>query len=88
MAQNKKWYRISKDVEYSTNYEFFISNQLRLIKSGNEYRFCSMLESKLFYEEHSLAHDGSFKEEYISKICERIHKEILNGEHGKGKFVD
>ena len=48
------WYQLEQKnkqgniVEYSTDFEFFLKNQILVVKSGVKYKFQSRLESKVF----------------------------------------
>ena len=43
-----KYIRISPDVEYSTDREFFLENQIVCIVSREGTKFCSLIENRLF----------------------------------------
>ena len=84
------WYRLNNkpSVEYSTNFNFFIKHQIFVSKSGNEYSYCSFLESKLFLFERAIFNGYTFTDEHKMEAARRIHKEILEGKHGAGTLVD
>ena len=90
----KAWFRLNavnttKDViEYSTDYKFFRENQILLWKSGKRYTFTSCLEAKTFKTTLAYVSSGELSNVEIECICRSIHKEILNGQHGQGTFVD
>jgi hypothetical protein len=81
------WYRINKDVEYSTDFDWFAKHQARLVKSGNKYTFCSRLESKVFKIKSAVLGNNEFSDSELIETWKEIHKEILEGKHGKGKIV-
>ncbi len=87
-APKKEWFRINKNVEYSTSFKFFRENQIYIIKSGTRHKFCSRLESKVFLEKICPYFTGDYPESDIFVMTMKIHNEILAGKHGKGKFVD
>lgn len=81
------FYRINKNIEYSTDYKFFIANQIQIVKVGTLYKFNSRLESKSFREKRAFTMNGILSSDDIMGICLEIHKEILDGKHGIGKLV-
>lgn len=95
----KNWYQISENVEYSTDFNFFIQNQLFFDIQGSRVIFYSRLEYKTFLNESDTFGLRYYKrtanyqvqkkdEDYVLEMAKKIHTQILNGEHGKGKFVD
>ena len=88
LEQPKEWFRINKDVEYSTNFKFFSENQVRIVKSGNKYKYCSRLESKCFKIDSAIFGNNEFSDSHLIKEFKIIHKEILAGKHGKGELVN
>lgn len=82
------WYRIKKDVEYSTDFDWFVKHQARLVKSGSKYTFCSRLESKTFTIKRAIFGNHKFSDDELIETWKEIHKEILEGKHGKGKIVN
>lgn len=89
----KKWFRIDEpkskdDVEYSTNFKFFVENQIRVVRSGKQHSFCSNLEAKIFKVVDAVNREGRLSEAEIEVYIKAIHKEILAGKHGAGQFVD
>lgn len=89
-AQPKKaWFHINEDVEYSTDFTFFCQHQVRLVKSGYRYNFCSRLEGKTFRIEKAIFRDNEFSDKELTDKWKEIHSEILAGKHHtNGKFVD
>lgn len=87
------WFRLDKKnengdvVEYSTDFKFFTENQLRIIKSGKNYSFCSRLESKCFLKTVAYNRTGELYEVDIQHHTHLIHKEILEGKHGAGVLL-
>lgn len=86
----KPWFRVNKDVEYSTDFTFFKFNQARLVKSGNKYTFCSRLEAKTFKTERALnSTTYEFTDTELINKWKEIHAEIIAGKHHEGgKLVD
>jgi len=84
----KSWFRINKDVEYSTDFKFFSTNQIRIVRNGKLYSFCSRLESKTFEVKPAFLKNGVIDEIDLGVISRIIHKEIITGKHGKGKLVN
>lgn len=88
------WYRLNQKnkegdvVEYSTDFKFFTENQIRVVKSGKRYTFCSRLESKCFLEKIAHNRTGELDDADMTHYTRLIHKEILNGKHGKGELVN
>jgi len=91
MATTKTWYRINKNVEYSTDFDFFLKNQISFVqKDITKFVFYSRLENKFFAQKSSClrsANNYKFTDEEILEFCREIHKEILEGKHGQGKLV-
>lgn len=87
-TKNKPWFRINKDVEYSTDFDFFLKNQIRIIRSGTRHSFCSALEAKKFKEKTAFNSKGIIDEAELKNDCLLIHQEILSGKHGVGEFVE
>lgn len=82
------WYQINKDVEYSTDFDWFTKHQARLVKSGNKYTFCSRLEAKVFKIKNAIFGNYEFSPSELIETWKEIHKEILEGKHGKGEIVN
>ena len=78
-----KYIKMSPNVEYSTDREFFLEHQILCIVSREGTKFCSLVEDRLFMRSQS---------RYISKrmqmhiMCE-IHKDICRLRYG-GEPVD
>jgi len=83
----KNWYKL-RGVAYSTNFNFFYHNQIRIDKSGSNYKFYSSLEDKLFLEKNSTFNDGTYSETEIKITCRFIHANLLGGEFGDGILTD
>jgi len=81
------WYHINKNIEYSTDFDWFAKNQARLVRSGNKYTFCSRLEKKCFKIERAILGNYEFSDSKIISTWKEIHQEILEGKHGNGKIV-
>lgn len=86
----EQWFSLVSQpcIEYSTDYDFFVKNQIAVWKSGNKYEYNSRIESKCFKEERAVFGNYEFSEEHIEKTCKQIHKEILEGKHGAGILVN
>lgn len=90
----KDWFRLDQKnkegdvVEYSTDMDFFMKEQLRLVRSGSKYTFCSRLEAKTFRIETALFGNHTFSDDQIINFAIQIHKDILAGKHGEGSLVD
>ena len=78
-----KYIRISPNVEYSTDKDFFLENQIICIVSKEGTKFCSLIENRLFMRSEN---------RHISKrmqldIMREIHKDICRLCYG-GEPVD
>ena len=78
-----KYIRISPTVEYSTDTDFFLENQIICIVSTEGTKFCSLIENRLFMRSEN---------RHISKrmqldIMREIHKDICRLCYG-GEPVD
>jgi hypothetical protein len=84
------WYRLKNDghIEYSTDFNFFRENQIRIVKTGTKYQYCSRLESKTFHTETAYNRVGELDNADIEHRIKIIHTEILSGKHGEGDLVD
>lgn len=74
------WYLV-RGVEYSTNFRFFIENQICVVRDQQGTHFNSRLEGKCFISKGKM----SDKEEVNQ--CREIHIEILMGKHGVGNIT-
>ncbi len=92
--EKTQWFKLNhknKDgdiVEYSTDFEFFIKNQLIVWRSGTRHSFTSGLESKTFMTQRAYNQQGTFDKCDLIEFAKQIHKEILQGKHGSGQLVD
>lgn len=84
----KQWYQLPNGVEYSVDYDFFVANQIRIVRSGTRHTYCSALEAKTFKVLTALNKQGEFNTDEIGLACKEIHREILDGKHGQGTLVD
>lgn len=84
----KPWYKISKDVEYSTDFKFFKEHQVVLYNQGTINNFCSRIETKCFRTVTSVFSSGEIPQPDADLILMQIHREILSGKHGTGELVD
>ncbi len=78
----KNWYLL-REVEYSTDFEFFIQNQITVVFSRGILNFFSNLECFTF---KSFDYDMEDKE--VLEMVKIIHQDLLNHKYGKGEFVD
>jgi hypothetical protein len=66
-----------KEVEYSTDFDFFIQNQVHVIVSSNKIcSICSSVENRVFWQGSRLDEDA------IYSLIEAIHKEIISFRYG------
>ncbi len=85
----KPWFRITKDIEYSTDFEFFKGNQIMVVRTGKVHNFCSRIEGKSFLKYVSPYKGGDLTPTEKDQIIRSIQADILKGKyHSKGKFVD
>ena len=78
-----KYIRISPNIEYSTDMDFFLEHQILCIVSKEGAKFCSLIENRLFMRSDS---------RHISRrmqlnIMREIHKDICRLRYG-GEPVD
>jgi hypothetical protein len=70
-----------KEAEYSTDFEFFIRNQVHVVESRNKgCSICSSVENRVFWQ--GPRHD----EDAIYSLIEAIHKDITSFRYG-GKLI-
>lgn len=55
----KPWYKIKEGVEYSTDFNFFLENQIFVSVDGNKYSFNSRLQSQTFAVKQATYSDGN-----------------------------
>lgn len=83
----KQWFLI-RGVEYSTDFKFFLENQILTSKSSETFgqlKFCSRLESFVFgFIDVKFEND----EIEIKSMCRSIHTKLLSGVFGEGVLVD
>lgn len=84
LSKTKNWYMVRGE-DYSSNLRFFREHQIGMSKSGNVITFYSRLEKYLFKE--LKVNKGSDVVEYDT-ITAEIHKNLLNGKYGQGKFIN
>jgi len=87
-SAKKTWFKINKDVEYSTDFKFFSENQIRVVRTGTKHYFCSRLEPKKFSDKLAFNKEGVLDDCDIVSETLKIHKEILAGKHGQGELVN
>ena len=73
-----KYIRISPNVEYSTDTDFFLENQIICIVSKEGTKFCSLIENRLFMRSDS-RHISKRMQMHI--MCE-IHEDIRRLRYG------
>jgi hypothetical protein len=78
----RNWFEL-RGVEYSCNLRFFREHQIHITRSGKVVRFSSALESYLFKE---LIEGEDFHD--YDKVIEEIHRNLLLGQYGQGKYVN
>jgi hypothetical protein len=69
-----KWIKI-RDVEYATNFKFFLENQIFIAKSGLNYRFISRIEKHNFYTVLTLK---ELTKQQEKEICHKIFTNLKN----------
>lgn|GEM_PF-127410 len=70
--QQMKYIRISPNVEYSTDTDFFLENQIICIVSKEGTKFCSLIENRLFMRSKSC----TISKQMQLDIMHEIHKDI------------
>jgi len=86
MAQtNYDWYKLREEIEYSTDFNFFLYNQVSATPNNGYLKFNSRLEKKEF---KLVRLKGEFDRDKMIEECRKIHEEILQGKHGKGTFTN
>jgi len=66
-----------KEVKYSTDFDFFVQNQVHVIMNTNKIcSICSSLENRVFWQGPRLDEDA------IYSIIEAIHKDIISFRYG------
>jgi len=66
-----------KEVEYSTDFEFFIQNQVHVIVSRDKgCSICSSVENRVFWQGSRLPDDAMYN------LIETIHKDIISFRYG------
>src|SRR5690554_907164 len=73
----KQKYVKIKEVEYSTDFDFFVQNQVHVIMNTNKIcSICSSLENRVFWQGPRLDEDA------IYSMIEAIHKDIISFRYG------
>ena len=71
-----------KEAEYSTDFEFFLNNQVHVVVSKDKRcSICSLIEKRAFQKEVRFADDAS-----IYETLETIHRDIITFKYG-GELV-
>ena len=78
-----KYIRISPNVEYSTDMDFFLENQILCIVDEEGTKFCSLIENRLFMRSKN-RRISKRMQEYIMR---EIHSDICRLRYG-GEPVD
>ena len=90
-AATKPFFHIGKpSVEYSTDFDFFLKNQISVFIDRSGYptvNFNSRLESRRFDRIKNITRGEITEEEIVAK-CKEIHKRLMNGEFGTPTFVN
>lgn len=63
-----KYIRISPNVEYSTDTDFFLENQIICIVSKEGTRFCSLIENRLFMRSKNRRISKRMQEQCVKSI--------------------
>lgn len=67
-----------KEAEYSTDFEFFLTNQVQVIVcKNNNCSICSSIEKRAFQEDVHLSDDAS-----IFELIQTIHRDIISFKYG------
>ncbi len=70
-----------KEAEYSTDFDFFIQNQVHVVASSNrDCTICSSVEKRVFWQGSALSDD------MVYNLIETIHKDIISFRYG-GELV-
>ena len=75
--------RISPNVEYSTDTDFFLENQILCIVDKEGTKFCSLIENRLFMRSESC----TISKRMQLNIMREIHEDICRLRYG-GEPVD
>lgn len=78
-----KYIRISPNVEYSTDMDFFLENQILCIVDKEGTKFCSLIENRLFMRSKNHRISKRMQEH----IMREIHSDICRLCYG-GELVD
>ena len=81
--QSMKYIRISPNVEYSTDMDFFLEHQILCMVSKEGTKFCSLIENRLFMR----SDNRHISERMKLNIMREIHKDICRLCYG-GEPVD
>ncbi|MCG6190193.1 hypothetical protein [Maribellus maritimus] len=70
-----------KEAEYSTDFDFFIQNQVHVVISSNRgCTICSSVEKRIFWQGSTLSDDA------VYNVIETIHEDIVSFRYG-GELV-
>ena len=88
MKINNMWFKVNENIEYSTDYIFFIGNQISVSGANtNKITFNSRLESMCFEVVRNPF--GLFTDKNIDEKIKEIHNKILNNHyHKNGKIIE
>lgn len=88
----KNWYKINDEIEYSTNYRFFLEHQILVSHPTNSFEVTviSRLDGKVLDKFNTNKHDGKIEGFELDLKLKEIHKRLLKGEFykQKGEFVN
>ena len=73
-----EYIRMSPDVEYSTDRDFFLENQIACIVGREGTKFCSLIENRLFMR----SDNRHISERMQLNIMREIHKDICRLRYG------
>lgn len=70
-----------KEAEYSTDFEFFLQNQVHVVCNSENCSICSSIENRLFEKRVNNNDDAA-----IYRLIEAIHRDIITFKYG-GELV-
>lgn len=91
-AQKPFFHLGNKTIEYSTDFDFFLKNQIFTVTNNSAYptiNFYSSLESKWLGRLKNITSISTpFTQEQVQAKCKEIHQNLMAGKHGEPTFVD
>lgn len=92
VKQTKPFLRLpNSKVEYSTDIDFFIKNQILSVIDRTGYptlHLVSRLEKKKFIEKKKVFVSQDFSDNEIIDECKKVHQSLMTGKFGKPTFID